>query len=118
MTDRRPMPISEVGLFAYATKGEALVVANRTVTETVVAEIIIMKGSNPATVPVAWIVLPREIIDVGVPAPAFRTKPDYSIESRENRARLLFLLKKLTVDRAEHSLEINNLICAIKDGLI
>jgi hypothetical protein len=55
------MPIKEMVLFAYATKGEALEIANHTVEETVVAEITIMcDGLIIAEKPVAFVVLPAK----------------------------------------------------------
>jgi hypothetical protein len=60
MKKKRAMPIREIGLFAYRTKGEALAVANRTVEETVVAEIVIILNDKPAQIPVAFVVLPAK----------------------------------------------------------
>jgi hypothetical protein len=54
------MKIQEVTIFGYATKGEALVIANATVEDTCVAAINIMRGFNPAEVDVCYIVIPLD----------------------------------------------------------
>lgn len=54
------MKIQEVTIFAYATKGEALEVANRTVEDTCIASIVILNGLRPAERPVCFLVVPTE----------------------------------------------------------
>jgi len=51
-------------LFAYATEGEALAVANKVMDKRVmVCEVRIMgAGMQPAEVPVAWVVLPKRAL--------------------------------------------------------
>ena len=56
------MKIQKICIFAYATEGEALEVANNTVEDTGIAEIRIIKGLVPAERPVAWIVLRESVI--------------------------------------------------------
>jgi hypothetical protein len=53
-------PIKEICAFAYATKGEALEIANKTMFRSAVAAIHILNGYEPAKKPVAWIVVPHD----------------------------------------------------------
>lgn len=52
------LPIPEIVLFAYATKGEALEVANATSNKTCVAAVHILRGLAPAKTSCAYVVLP------------------------------------------------------------
>ena len=62
------MKITKIGIFAYATEGEALAVANNTVEETGIAEISILGPSmQPAIRPVCWIVLREDILNTIAP---------------------------------------------------
>ena len=63
------MKIQKICIFAYATEGEALEVANNTVEDTGIAEIRIIKGGvQPAEQPVAWIVLRDSVIEAVAPS--------------------------------------------------
>jgi len=62
------MKIQKICIFAYATEGEALEVANNTVEDTGIAEIRIVKGLQPAEQPVAWIVLRDSVIEQIAPS--------------------------------------------------
>ena len=53
------MKIKEIVVFAYATKGEALEVANSTALPSCVAAVHIMRGLESAPVPVAFMVVPE-----------------------------------------------------------
>lgn len=55
--------IKQIVIFAKSTLGEALELANNAEGEHGVAEIRIMKGLEPAELPVAWIVLPKKSLD-------------------------------------------------------
>lgn len=46
-------------VFGFATEGEALAVANKEIDQNcAVAQIVILRGTMPAELPVAWIVIP------------------------------------------------------------
>lgn len=56
------MPIKEIVLFAYATEGEALVVANNN-PGTAVANVHIIQGMQPAPKAVCYLVVPETYPD-------------------------------------------------------
>lgn len=53
------MKITKIGIFAYATEGEALEVANNTIEDTGIAEVRIQFGDKP----LCWIVLRESTIN-------------------------------------------------------